>query len=95
MRCCKLGDVSPIRERESVKAHDESSGTLPDCGVEGRSKILRLSHVEKLGLHPEGSRGRLDRFPLRRDSWITHVEEGRDSHGAWNQRSEELNAFRI
>jgi hypothetical protein len=52
MRCRKLDDVSPIRMRESVKAHDEAIGTLSDCGVKGRSKILRLPHVEKLGLHP-------------------------------------------
>jgi hypothetical protein len=67
MLCGKVNDDPLIRLRQGVEPHDDHICTLPDRAVERRPQVFRLSHVEKLGADPEGSRGRLDLSPRRWD----------------------------
>src|SRR5215470_1902094 len=94
MLCRELDNISLVYLREGLVPHNESIGTVPDCGGEGRCQILRLPHVEKLGLHIQSSSRLLDLLPLKRYGWIAHIEEARDSRGFWNQRFEDLDALR-
>ena len=55
MLCREVNDEPLVRLREGVKAHDEPIRALPDRAVERGPQIFKLSHIEKLGLHPEGS----------------------------------------
>jgi hypothetical protein len=84
-----------FRLREGVKSHHERVGTLPDRTIERRPQILRLSHVEKVGVDTEGSRRRLDLFPLRWDRGVAHVEEGRESCNCRHRFLEQGDAFRV
>ena len=82
-----------VRLGESVKPHEQRVGPLPDSAIEGRPQILRRSHIQKLRLDTQGSGRPLDLFPLRRNSRITHIEEGRDPCDSWKQFPEQFDPF--
>src|SRR5207247_1262492 len=70
-------------------------GRVPEGGLERRSQTLSPSAVETLRLETQGPRGHLNLRPLRWNGRVTHIEEGGDSRGAWNQVPEQLDPFRV
>jgi hypothetical protein len=83
--CREVNDRSMIRLSDSIDADDNRVGTLPDGGIERSREVFWLPHVEELGLDAKRSGRSFYFLPLRRDTRITHIEQGRDPCGFRNQ----------